>query len=68
MHIPAALEKETNTVKTGFTDTRLIRTRPHHYGQFPLSLRYESPYIISKFNPLNTETFYGPFNVCINVV
>ena len=43
------------TVKTRFTDTRLIRT-PHYYGQFSLSMAKESPYIFSKFNLLNTDT------------
>ena len=62
MHIPAAVQKETNTVKLRFTDTRLIRT-PHYYGQFPLSLGWESPYIFSKFSPVNTETFYGSFSI-----
>ena len=41
-------------VKPRFTDTRLIRT-PHYYGQFALSLGKESPYIFSKFDPLNTN-------------
>ena len=50
------------TVKTRFTDTGLIRT-PHYYGQFSLSMAKESPYIFSKFNPLNTDTFYVPINV-----
>ena len=50
------------TVKTRFTDTGLIRT-PHYYGQFSLSMAKESPYIFSKFNPLNTDTFYAPLNV-----
>ena len=45
-----------------FTDTGLIRT-PHYYGQFSLSMAKESPYIFSKFNPLNTDTFYAPLNV-----
>ena len=43
------------TVKSRFTDTRLIRT-PCYYGQFALSLGKESPYIFSKFKPLNTDT------------
>ena len=34
---------------------RLIRT-PRSYGQFALSTGKESPYICSKFNPLNTDT------------
>ena len=42
-------------VKPRFTDTHLIRT-PHYYGQFALSLGKESPYIFSKFNPVNTDT------------
>ena len=33
---------------------------PHYYGQFALSLGNESPYIFSKFNPLNTDTSYAP--------
>ena len=44
-----------NTVEPGFTDTRLIRT-PRYYGQFSLSLGKKSPYILSKFQPLNTDT------------
>ena len=31
-----------------------LRT-PRYYGQFALSLGKESPYIFSKFNPLNTD-------------
>ena len=53
--------------RTRFTDTRLIRTL-HYHGQFDLSLAKESHYIFSKFNPLNTDTFYGPLSVCINGV
>ena len=49
----------------GLTDTRFIRT-PHYYGQFALSLGKESPYIFSKFNTLNTDTFHGPFSVGFN--
>ena len=43
-------------------DTSLIRTTCY-YGQFPLSLGKESPYIFSQFNPLNTDTslYYGQF-------
>ena len=44
-----------NTVEPRFTDTRLIRI-PRYYGQFALSLGKESPYILSKFHPLNTDT------------
>ena len=33
----------------------LIRT-PCHYGRFTLCLGKQSPYIYSKFNPLNTDT------------
>ena len=44
-----------NTVEPRFTDTRLIRI-PRYYGQFSLSLGKKSPYILSKFNPLNTDT------------
>ena len=56
-------------VKPRFTNTGLIRT-PHYmyYGQFALSLGKESPYILSKFNPLNTDTFHGPLTVRINGV
>ena len=46
--------------ETRFTDTRLIRTT--RYGQFALSLGKESHHIFSKFNPLNTDTFYGPLS------
>ena len=47
-----------HTVKPRFTlDTLLIRT-PHFYGEFALSLRKQSPYILSKFNPLNTDTTF----------
>ena len=41
--------------KLRFKDTRLVRT-PHYYGQFSLSLVKVSPYIFSKFDPLNTDT------------
>ena len=45
-----------HTVKTRFTpDTCLIQT-PHFYGQFALSLGKQSPYILSKSNPLDTDT------------
>ena len=48
------------TVKSHFTDTHVIQT-PHYYSQFALSLGKESPYIFSKkFNPLHTDTYYGP--------
>ena len=43
------------TVKPRFMDTHLIQT-PHYYTQFALSLGKESPYIFSKFNPINTDT------------
>ena len=43
------------TVEPNFTNPRLIQT-PHYYGQFALSLGNKSPYIFSKFNPLNTGT------------
>ena len=36
-------------------DMRFVRT-PHYYGQFALPLGKESPYIFSKFNPLNKDT------------
>ena len=47
--------KETFLVKLLYSTLkpRLIRT-PHYYRQFALSLEKESPYIFSKFNPLNT--------------
>ena len=45
-----------HTVKTLFTDTCLIQTP--HYGQFVLSLGKECPYILSKFNRLNTDTSF----------
>ena len=59
-----------------FKYSQTVRTQtPHYYGQFALSLRKESPYIFSKFNPLNmntpliyTDTFYGPLSVRINMV
>ena len=54
-----------HTVKTRFTpDTCLIQT-PHFYGQFALSLAKQSPYIFSKFNPLNTDT---PFIRTLSIV
>ena len=43
------------TVKLRVMDMRLIRT-PHYYGQFAVSVGKESPYIFSKFNPLNRDT------------
>ena len=55
------------TVKSRFTDNRLIQT-PHYHGQFALSTGNESPYISSKFNPLNTDSFYCPLGVHINGV
>ena len=55
------------TFKPRFTDTCLIRTL-QYYGQFALSLGKESPNLFSKFNPLNTNTFYGPLSVLINGV
>ena len=63
-----------HTVKPRFTlDTLSIRT-PHFYGEFALSLGKQSPYNLSKFNRLNTDTpfirtlFHGPFSVRINGV
>ena len=45
-----------HTVKPRFApDTRLIQT-PHFDGQFALCLRKESSYILSKVNPLNSDT------------
>ena len=43
------------TVEPNLTNPRLIQTA-HYYGQFALSLGNKSPYIFSKFNPLNTDT------------
>ena len=43
------------TVEPNFTNPRLTQTA-HYYGQFALSLGNKSPYIFSKFNPLNTDT------------
>ena len=54
------------TVKSRLLDNCIIRTP--HYGQFALSTGNERPYISSKFNPLNTDTFYGPLSVHINGV
>ena len=34
--------------------------KTHYYRQFSLSLRKESPYNFSKFNPLNTDTLSIP--------
>ena len=42
-------------VKPLFTDACLIWT-PDYCRQFVLSLEKESPYIFSKFNPLNADT------------
>ena len=47
------------TLTFSLKSTRFIRT-PHYYGQFALSLGNESSYIFSKFNLLNTGTFYFP--------
>ena len=39
-------------------------TPARYYGPFSLSLGKESPYIFSKFNPLNTDSFYeSPLSV-----
>ena len=39
-------------------------TPAHYYGPLSLSLGKESPYIFSKFNPLNTDSFYeSPLSV-----
>ena len=43
------------TVKPCFTDTLLLQT-PHYYRQFALSLGKESPYVFSRFDPLNMDT------------
>ena len=52
---PRSSDPASYTVKPSFMDTRLIRT-PHYYGQFVLFLGKKTPYIFSKFNPLNTDT------------
>ena len=44
-----------------------LRT-PHHYGQFALFLGKESPYIFSKFIPLNTDTSCSPPPLPLNVL
>ena len=50
------LTKFTSTaIKPCFTDTCLIQA-PHYCRQFALSLGKESPYMFSKFKPLNTDT------------
>ena len=42
----------------------VLWTPAHYYGPFSLSLGKESPYIFSKFNPLNTDSFYeSPLSV-----
>ena len=46
------------TVEHRFTDTSLILI-PCYYGQFSLSLGKASPHIFSKFNSLNTDSFYA---------
>ena len=46
---------ELSTVKPRFTDTHIIRTL-QNYRQFSLSLGKESPYIVSKFDLLYTDT------------
>ena len=38
----------------------------YYDGQFALSLGKESPFIFSKFNPLNTDSLYDPLSVRIN--
>ena len=44
-------------------------TPAHYYGPFSLSLGKESPYIFSKFNPVNTDTFNDPtvriYGICL---
>ena len=50
-----------------FTDTYLIWT-PHYYGQFPLSLGKENPYILFRFNLLSMVTLYGSLSVHIKGV
>ena len=47
-------EVDQSWAKPHFMDTHVIRTT-HSCGQFALSLGKESPYIFSKFNPLNTR-------------
>ena len=62
-----------NTVKPRCTDTPLIQT-PLYHGHFVLSLGKENPYSFSKFNQYymdtlltDTDTFYGPVSVCIEL-
>ena len=69
-HPPAPGEPEGHkwsTVKPRFTGTRFIQTH-HYYGQFVLSLGKKSPYVFSKFNPVNTDAFNVPLSVRINEV
>ena len=53
---------EQRKVKPRFSDARLIQT-PRYYGQFGLSQGKESPFIFSKFNPLNGTL--GPLSVTV---
>ena len=38
---------------------------PRYYRPYSLSLVKVSPHIFSKFNPLYTDTFFGPLSVLI---
>ena len=58
LHCQNEKENQLITFKPRSTNTRLIRT-PNYYGQLSLSLRKESLYIFSKFNPLNTDTLFA---------
>ena len=57
-----------NCFKYGIITVKPPLQTPHYHGQFALSLGKESPYILSKFNPLNTDTFSGPLKGPINGV
>ena len=51
--VPLSVTRQSGyTVELNFTNPRLTQT-PNYYGQFALSLGNKSPYIFSKFNPLN---------------
>ena len=51
----ARTPERSSIVKPCITDTHSIWT-PNYYRQFVLTLWKVSPYIFSKFNPLNTDT------------
>ena len=54
-----------STVKSRFTDTRLLRT-PHYDEQFALSLGKESPYIVSNQPTVSAGNFCAPLIGRIN--